>query len=501
MKRNLVLTIALLLAAPPAPAEELQLGWRTLLEYDSELLAQNGGQGDLISTFGPVVKLNGEYRRFNYQIENYSAFEKYAKFSQLDDFRTELQARGRYQISPRAFVNVTENFSSLPILRNGAANSVDTLPADPSEPTLNLSTGNLLTNTVTASLTVIPTPRLAGTSQVTNIFRRFGTPSLNAQDTVSTTILNQLSYSLNESHSFGAGARYSVRDFQTSDRTSTTSTWEAFASWNWRIDSRSTLSARFGPSGSVDSPQSPADPVVTRFASVAGGLLVDPATCPQLAGVPVFLPGLCGTIAQPALGPADQAILAGFAAPALGIPTVENRQNNVNLFFSFTLDRSWDRLNVSGTLSRSDSQIDSLGSNSIVTSFLARSAYRFSSRLRLVGTFRFTRRTSDVQREIPVLLLANPPIPIPGLSVPAMGAEFTGSAAFDNGFKQTRDSTNVRVRLTRDVGRFSSSFVGVILRRQTTDFNGSIDSQDFKATTDTWEVQIGFTYRFRPIRL
>jgi len=500
MSRNLALTIALLFAASPAVAEDLQLGWRTLVEYDSELVAQNGGQGDLISTFGPIVKLKGEHRRLTYQLEQYSGFEKHATFTELDDVRHQFQGRARFQFSPRVWAVVNENFSSVPLLRNGVANSPNAPAIDPSEPSLQLATGTVVSNVVSASLTVIPAPRWAGITQVTSIFRTFDNPTLNSQDTISTTVLNQLSYSLNESHSFGAGARYSVRDFRTSDSSSTTSTWEAFASWNWQIDSRSALNARFGPSGSVDTPQSAADPVVTRFASLGNGQLVDPATCPRLAGVPVFIPGLCGAIAQPALSPADQAILAAFSAPPLGIPGVKGGQSNINLFFAFTLDRTWDRFRVSGTWSRSDSQVDSLGSTTVVDSFVVDSRYQFTPRLRLAGTFRFTRRTSDVQREIPVLLIANPPIPIPGLSVPAMGAEFTGSAAFDNGFKQTRNSSNLRVRLVRDVGRYSSSFIGVVARRQTTDFNSSIDTQDFKDTRDSWEVQFGFTYRFRPIR-
>jgi len=500
MKRNLVLTIALLLAAPPAVAEKVQLGWRTVLEYDSELVAQNGGQGDMISTFGPTLQLSGEHRRFTYQLRQNSSFEKHAKFTGLDDFRHEVGGQARFQISPRVSASVTETFSSVPFQRNSVVNSPDGPPIGPSEPSRNLTTGSVLTNVVSGSLNVIPAPRWAASSQVTNIFRTFDNPTLNSQNSLSTSFVNQLNYTLNESHSFGAGARVSVRDFQAGEIKSTTSTWEAFASWNWRIDPRSTLRARFGPSGSVDKPRSPADPMVTRFASVAGGLLVDPATCPRLAGVPVFLPGLCGAIAQPALGPADQAILAGLSAPALGLPTVENRQNNVNLFFAFTLNRTWDHFDVTGTWSRGDSQIDSLGSGTVVDNIQVVSTYRFTSRLRLRGTFRFTRRTSDVKRQIPVLLLANPPIPIPGLSVPAMGAEITGSATFDNGFKQVEDSSNARLSLQRDVGRYSSVSIGTNLRRDTSDFNSSIDAQDLKRTTNSWEIVLSFTYRFRPVR-
>ena len=34
----------------------------------------------------------------------------------------------------------------------------------------------------------------------------------------------------------------------------------------------------------------------------------------------------------------------------------------------------------------------------------------------------------------------------------------------------------------------------------TYDFNSQLDQLDYSSTTDSWEVQVGFTYRFRPLR-
>jgi len=507
MKHTLALTLALAFAAPSALADQVQFGLRSLNEYDSEVTVFDGGQDDLIFTFGPTTRIEGERRRFNYEIEHYSGYQKYVEFGELDDWRHELRARAQYDISPRAQIQVSNNFQQLPQLRAG--NVEDAVVDD---------------ETTVPTLTLLPLPRLVSTSQVSVIYREFDNPTLNAQNTVSTTVFNQLSYQLSEAHALGLGGRWSTRDFETGtlgeERDANTQTYEAFAHWVWSLDERSTLTGRVGPAWTVDDIEPAMFPTTvlrypTRIDLSTGmltGFVVDPTTCPPEDARPggfLLSPDCTRLVQDPATGFED-----GFTGPELdallGLETMvdveqpdDRGQADVNVFFSFTLDRRWDRLLLSATFSRSDSQTQSLGAATVVNSVFANARYDITSRLQLQATFRFSRRTSDVEREIPRLVISDtlqliPEIPAPPPGV--MGAPIIDSVTEDASFEQTQDSYNLRVRLSRDIGRYSSAFVGVNLRRQETELDGVIDTQDFLGETESWQVQMGFTWRFRPIR-
>ncbi|MBW2315956.1 MAG: hypothetical protein JRH10_17435, partial [Deltaproteobacteria bacterium] len=152
MKRILLTTIALLFAASPAAADELQFGWRSLVEYDSELTTRGGGQDDFIFTNGPVTRLEGAHRKVNYTFEHFTAYEKYVNLTELDGFRHEVRGTLRYQLSPRVRFDFSNSFQSLPTLRDSARGEQD--PAiDEGDTRLNIDTGTILSNVLTASMT------------------------------------------------------------------------------------------------------------------------------------------------------------------------------------------------------------------------------------------------------------------------------------------------------------------------------------------------------------
>jgi len=534
MKRVLVVTIVLLLAAPAAVADELQLGWRTLTEYDSEVTSQDGGEDDLIFTNGPVTRVSGERRRFSYEIEHFSGYEKYVWLNELDDWRHELSARLGLELSSRVRLTVSNSFRQFPQLRT--FQDLDDVIDD--EPNLNLDTGTFTTNVFTTTLTTIPLPRLVTTSQLSVVFQDVDNPTLTSQNTLSTTLLNELSYRWNESHSFGGGMRFSSRDFETGDLDTvevddtidaTTQTYEAFGRWVWQVDARTTFSTRFGPAFStddVDDPETRTEAPTFPFTvllsdGVERGFLRDATSCPAENARPalggVILTGDCLLFNQP-FGTGTSGLAGeelGIIGPQLdglrALTTLLSRPDSssggddgANLFVSLTLTHEFDRMNVSASWVRSDSQTQGLGSNTIVDTLLLSSQYRFSRRLRLNADFRFTRRFSDVEREQVLLVLSEtaqniPEASLPGF-LPVQGFPVLGLSVEDASFEQTFDSYSLRFRLVRDWNRYSTAFVSLSLRRQENEVDSQLDFQDVDSSQDTFLIQLGFTYRFQPIR-
>lgn len=526
--RTLAITIALLCLAPGADAEQVQFGWQTLLEYDSEITS--GGDGDFFVRSGPVTRLEGEHQRLSYDIEHSSGYEKYATYTRLDAWRHDVIASAQYWISPRVRLNLSNTFQLLPQLRNDTVDIADT-GGVPDTLDDRLNTGEVLTNVFTTTMTTAPHPRLSTSSQVSVIYRQFDDPNLNSQDTTSTTVMNQVTYQLNESHSFGTGLRFSNRDFQTfvaSERTdATTRTYEPFASWTWLVDSRSTFSARTGPAWNdttINDQQEPSTfPLYPTVVGIVGGLggplggkVRDPSQCPAENAVPeqmgVIVTAECGLYNQdPGTGFPDGAITGPELTALLGLramPTLASRDNaasnQANLYFAFTVDRRWDRYDLFATWIRSDSQTQSLGSSTVVDTLQLRARYFFTERFRFTGTFRFTRRFSDVKTESLFLVMSDTLSPIPEASLPGfdpvLGAPVVGTTAVDTSFKQTQDSYSLRLQLNRDLWRHSSAFLGVSLRRQENDFDSKLDALDINTTTHSYVIQLGFTYRFQPMR-
>jgi len=524
MKRIVLIAIAWLVVAAPAAAEQVQLGWRTVMEYDSEVTSIDGGEDDLIFTFGPLLRIEGDYRRFRYQIEQSSEYEHYIDLGPLSDWRHELRANFVYDISPQVQIQLNNSFQQLPQIRNG---NIDDAAVDAAGASTSfVEAGRVRTNVFTATLATVPTVRLTTTSQLSVIFREFDNATLNAQNTLSTGILNQLSYQLNERHSFGGGFRFSSRDFETGlagqDELTdaTTQTWEVFASWLWQVDSRSTFSVQIGPAFSSDDVDRNSSLSTSQhpIAGVVGGsaFLRDPASCPAENARPggVLLTDDCipflnqdmASVFFPLGIPVGSQTFAELTALQSVFPLDEPDDSAANVFFAFQMDRRWDRARASLSWSRSDSQTQALGSNTVVDNVLFDSIFDLSSRMRFLSNFRFTRRFSEVERElVGGLLLSDTVGPIPDVftpdGVPLIGAPIVGFVPVDSSFDQEIRTYRLQFRLVRDWGRWLSSFVSLTLRRQENDLDSDLDTLDSETKRDSFIVRVGFSYQFKPIDL
>jgi hypothetical protein len=512
--RHLATSIVLLLLLPAAPAAavEVQLGWKSEMEYDSRVL----GEDDLIFNFGPTTEITREGRRLSYRLYQATTYEKYLDHAGLDDVRLRLSGSANYALTPHVMVDVSNNFSRTPLLRSGERlETEDEIAAAAArgevlDATFEGDTGTLISNSFSSGLSWSPTERLTLNGRVLHLFREFDNESLNAQNTSSVSVSSQGTYRAFKDHQFGAGFRFSQRDFEVGGLQgdeNRTVTYNAFAVWNWMIDERSTFSATAGPAWSED--DTPEEDFAL-FPTIPGSpaFLPDPITCPLFVinGFPVLVGGLpvafvdprCQPISQTPLTPDQQARLADIPAGLVDVRGSSEDQTDVNAFFTLSIDRNWDRLSLLAQWSRSDSQTQSLGSSTVVDTFYLQSNYWLTRRLRIGGNFRFSRRDTDFSREVLTPLLGVVvPVPIPGL--PGFeGAPVIAAAPFQQEVQQTNDAYTAQLRLTHLWGRSSRIYAGAFYRHSENSFeiNGITGSSSF----DEWQFQIGFEYFLDPIR-
>jgi hypothetical protein len=511
--KSLVTSLVLLPSlAVPAAAVEVQLGWDSDVEYDSQVLADD----DVIFRFGPTVEISGERRRFSYEFSQTTQYEKYLDHSGLDDFRLRANGSARYTISPRAVLDVSNRFYQTPLLRSGEQLESPEEIAEAAaqglviDPTFEGDTGRLISNSFSTGLTLTPVERLTLTGRVNHLYRNFDDENLNAQDTSAVSVISQGTYRALEHHEFGAGFRFTQRDFeglQQSDEENQTTTYNAFAVWNWTIDERSTFSLTAGPAWSENEP---ADPDLRRYPTIPGSptALPNPATCPLylingnlvvLGGFPlVFVDSRCQPIDQAPLTEDQQEILADLDAGFVDVRGDPEDETDVNVFFTLRLDRNWDRLSLQTLWSRSDSQTQALGSSTVVDSFFFGSSYRLTRRLQIAGSFRFTRRDTDSDQEFltPLIPLAMP-APIPELSG-IDGVPVVAAAPRRQEIRQTIDSYVTELRLSQDWGRHSNVYALARYYRSESEFE--VNGVGASSSLDQWQVLFGVVYRLKPFR-
>ncbi len=523
MRRSIQLaTITLLCATSPVAAEELQLGAHFQTSYSDAAVASggNGDSDDVIFAFGPDLRLSGEHPRLSYQIDQAFGYKLYQKNDQLSDWTYDLRTNGSWQMTPHLSLSVNESFTSQPQLSVVEAAEAGEDQAN------NLDTSRVLTNTFSAALTATPTARLTTSAEVASLYRHYEDPSTSSQDLsaedfastgnqdiLSTTVSTHTTYLLTEAHLVGAGFRWTTRDFESNraDAQGTTNVYEVFASWTWQIDARTTFSAQAGPAFSGDELE--ATPTTFgRYAQVLGdpSQLVNPLSCarpgPPVLFIPpdIFLPtrivdSSCEGIPQRLLSPAEQDLLASlpFVVPGIEVPEFDPSPSNVNVFFSLSLQRRWDQITAFADWSRSDSQTQGIGSATVLDSFRAGLRYQPSLRWHALLTFRFTRRFTDFDQEsvFPfVFEAANALLEIPDVS----GSPIIGTIPAGSRFKTTDDLYHLQLRLNRDWGRNSSLYAGVDWFNQ--DSNTKTRFDTFQSNRQHFRVEVGFNYRFQPIR-
>lgn len=509
---RIFVTIVSLLGAVPASAHEVQLGFRTEAEYDAELTE---GEADGIFRMGPVLSLSGELRRFSYGIVHDSVFEKYARNERLNDWEHRTSFQGSWVVGPRLTIRVRDSFSRLSSIRSSERDLFDETFLEAEG---DFITDSVTTNNFSADFEGTLTPRLGTLSSISHFLRDPENPSQGRgiassargqQEVSSTTLVNQLYYQITEAHRTGLGFRYRHLEAETLDFERTTETYEVFATWNWTIDARTQFNLQVGPAISEDDPQ---DVDFPRFGALPQDPLAfaNPGTCPlQILpnenGVNELFAVLtreCSAIVQPDLTESQLAQLEDSSAMFRFDRGDPESGTNVSPFFSLELSRQWARGSAFVNWSRTDSQVQSTGSDTVLNTFRIGARYRPASRWSTSVTFRFSRRTTETDRELPFPLLSFAADPN-ALGTGLTAFPIVGTANFDQKLKVDSDFFDLEFRTSREVGRHSNVFAVMRLRRTTSDVSSKFEDSDTvtdESAENTWRFQVGFNYRFRPIR-
>lgn len=531
MRRLVLSTIALLLVASTARAEEVRLSTLFQTEYEEEVL---GASNDFNFSFEPRIRLAGDHPRLVYEIEHASRYNLHTGASDLDGFRHRTIANGTWQFDKGRSLTVNDQFSVVPRLRfqDSLDATIDEVPGagEPVEDR-DLVENQVLTNVFSANLRGRLFSRLTGAVGVTHFYRKFDDPSFRQQDTDALSTSTSLSWRHSPRHTFGAGFTFRRRNFSTSAiRDSNTDTYNAYATWSWVVDPRTSFQARIGPAWSVDEI---GEFDLPRYGTVVGApnrlanpescattFLVDTGMGPSLAAI---LDRTCqadpGTLATPNrdLTPEEAAanqdadplpglLLSGLTAADLTDP---KQETNVNVFFSFALSRVWERFNSTVTYRRSDSETQSLGAATTLDSLGVVTRWEPTAKFESVLSFFWTRRQSDSTQEVQ--------IPFFGLRQEGMvdifaDEEFTvspilGVRTFDRTLDAVDDIFSISLRMNRKMTRRSSAFVSAGMRWTERKFDSVVDYGPIELENSTassgndWEVRWGFIYHFDPIQL
>lgn len=550
MFRSVHIAILLLLLAAPAAAEELQfeLGSTTAWESDIRRGAVGGGD-DVVWEIRPRVRLEGTHPRLDYSLGYDMRAEFYTQLSELDEQNHYFTGSADYHLGRRTSLGFRNRLSMVSNIRRLNDLALTGEEGEPVEGEIDLQDEDILTNSFTATLTTRPWSRLEGVLTFNHFVRDAGETASSAeqglarQDIDALTMTATANYLFSEDTSAGVGFRWRQRESESSgvqvdtDGVSTTTTfYDLFATWSQRLDPATTFSVQVGPSLGRDERDEPPT-TVREFPRVAGPdgqpLLLSGAGCQRVDVGGVSRPFLslgCRQVVYPLFDDGGQAIAAAVQpsipdslqgsldARRVDLDLLPGEEvgsdgSNVNLFASMSLQRSWDRWNLVLRYTRSDSQVQSLGSSTVLDSLRADLRWVPSPRWNAVLTFGFTRRSSELESGTPVAVLGEPE-EIPELGMfqppsvlidgetlvpqdprPFVGAPIIGLASLDTEREVIQDLYDVNFRVTRDLTRKLQAFGEARYRRQ--ERGGDLAADPF----DRYEVRFGFRYQFRPIRL
>lgn len=505
MRKAILTTLLLSFAAGPSAADQVQFGLRTQAEFDIE---EEEGESDTIFQFGPTIRFEGERRRLTYDLQHESYFEKYARNERRNDWEHRTSFRGTWTPTGRWSATVTDNFSRLSSLRSSERDLSDLDSVLEAE--FDFETEAITTNTFTAQLVGRHTERFSTISSISHFLREPENETDGRQSINSVTLVNQVSYQALSDHRFGFGHRFRSLESSTENFEQTTNTNEIFATWNWQIDARTSFSLQAGPAFSEDDPQRLDFP---QFATLPQDrfAFANAFTCPQVVlpnefGQPelfAIVTAQCGGLFQRDLTEAERDRVESSSAIFRFDRSEEEDNTNVNPFFNLLLEREFSRGSVSASWSRTDSQTQSTGSETILDTVRVGGTYDFSPRWSGSVNFRFSRRTTDSDREVPFPLISFQ-FDTNVLGTGLVAFPIVGAFNFDQEFFSESSFYDLEFRTSREIGRYSSVFSTFRLRRTTLETESSInDGPTFtqNSAENSFSILIGFNYRFRPIRL
>ncbi len=507
MRKALLFTTILLAAiARPVLGDTVQFGIRAQTEFDIE---DTENESDTITQAGPTIRFQGDGRRYTYDLRHDSSFEKYARDERRNDWEHRTNFRGTWVPTSRWSATFTNNFSRLSSLRSSEQDLSDVDSVVEAE--FDFETEAITTNSFTAQLQGQHTPRFSTVSTLSHFYRDPENEGDGRQKIDSVTLVNSGSYQVFSDHRFGIGHRFRSLESSTESFERTTRTNEIFFTWNWQIDARTSFSLQAGPAFAEDDPQ---DLDFPQFGTLPqdSRSFANPDTCPpvflrnELGQVERFaiLTSSCRAVNQDRLTLAQRDRVQSSSAIFRFERADLESETNINPFFNLSLTRNFARGSVFASWSRTDSQTQSTGSETILDTVNAGVRYRISPRWSSSVTFRFSRRTTDSDREVPFALLSFQGDPN-ALGTGLLAAPIVGAVDFDQRLLSEADFYDLEFRTSREVGRYSSVFSSLRLRRTAShvesEFNNSGLTSTRESSENDFSILVGFNYRFRPIQL
>jgi len=227
-----------------ASAEELILGVEGNYTYNSNFFSGANNTQDAHSfQFGPTVDLADPDGRFQYQIQFNGAYQTYTNQSGVDAWQNRLFARASYDLTERTRIRITDRFRDISNLRFSRQ---DIAVADTAlDPTQDRYIRNDVEVELIHDLTELLEFRLRGEHHLIDFDQ-----NLDRNDSFAWEAAGELRYRAAENHFFGAGASYTIQEFdQALSRIGSTGEYiQGYATWTWIITDAITFTANGGPS-------------------------------------------------------------------------------------------------------------------------------------------------------------------------------------------------------------------------------------------------------------
>jgi len=227
-----------------ASAEELILGVEGNYTYNSNFFSGANNEQDAHSfQFGPTIDLSDPDGRFQYQIQFDGAYQAYTNQSGVDAWQNRLFARASYDLTDRTRIRITDRFRDISNLRFSRQ---DIAVADTAlDPTQDRYIRNDVEVELIHDLTELLEVRLRGEHHLIDFDQ-----NLDRNDSFAWEAAGEVRYRAAENHFLGAGASYTIQDFdQALSRIGSTGEYiQGYATWTWIITDAITFTANGGPS-------------------------------------------------------------------------------------------------------------------------------------------------------------------------------------------------------------------------------------------------------------
>ncbi|NRA06526.1 MAG: hypothetical protein HRU02_00065 [Myxococcales bacterium] len=509
--REFAYLVALLALPMAVSGADLVFEFQGTGEYDSNVFRQEGNaKGDAIFRLRPGVRIEEKQGQdVNYSLRYLAPVELSVENSdQLDNVDQYGDLSFSYQPSGRVEFYGTDQFR----YDYGTLLSFATLDEQGASTTIN-SRDRTTRNTASAGVRYQFSRNLEGDFSIQH--QLFESRREDRQDNWVLSLNPNFFYRLNPRHRIGMGVSYYHQDFDASDFTvgSQTDTVNAYAQWEWQIDSTMGLSVRVGPAYIESEQDNPPDrfilpiPVqeLSDFDGMGPAFLFQPYTLCEAFTTPgsgdVYVPPTgCGTdpgtvnLVIQEQDPAGYAAIETANQTPIGLTTVGNvnrKDDSVDVFVNVQLVKNWSpQLSSLFAYQRSQGTASGLGGTVIRDSVTGSLSWRFRERWSLSANGAWTNRESvgDVNE---FFLLAE--------DIGGNIAGYTGDqlVAATSSQRVETELWSISARLSHRLYRRTHVFAQGTYTDQASKRGSLGASSDF----DDWLAIVGVRHEFEPIGL